>query len=425
MSLLEEFTQRSGSESGSASVRAWLASAPSNGSASSAGSSRGSSARPRRHRQRQRTHSSTGRAGRRSSESSTASSLRQLSDEHIRGGRRRSDAGSFATSDTTGSSRTTSTAASDATSRSATTGSDSQTLSSATGGAKSRASARARRRHSDATGCSNSSRSGSACKEFASDGAEILSMACLVERIAQEVNVGKSQRRTDMGIVQAARQKLGLPYEMLTLKEEALRIAAHLDWNVLLDKDRAAALERLEIWGKAKRVAVKQAMRQLRSVLFRQDQQKNEQMQMEILESKDSAKKKAKAIAAMPSCSELPTSPRAVLAVARERLALPDKSIHTLDFDDLLQEAQQVCFSYGIAVQLPDSPRADGAPSARSGTTSIDDGGSVAPSSSVVSTVVSTVDSVTQERNKMQDRIDGALGTFVRFNMIDWHSSCF
>ena len=410
MSLLEEFTQSTPSRS--ASVRAWLASAHSNGSVSSAGSSRGSSARPRRHRQRQRTRSSIGSAGRSSSS--------------------RSDAESFSTSDTT-SSRITSASASRDTSRSqvsapsSTAVSSSQELSGATSDAKSRGSrassatsdaksrgkhsnaSRGRRRHSDATGysSSNASGSGSACKEFASDGAEILSMAYLLQRIAQEVSVDKSQRRTDMGIVQGARQKLGLPYEMLTMKEEALRIAAHLDWNVILDEDRAAALERLQVLEKSKRVAVKQAIRQLRSALVRQDQQKHEQMQMEILESKDSAKKKAKAIAAMSFSSELPTSPRAVLAAARERLALPNKNIHTLDFDELLQEAQQVCFSYGIAVQLPDSPRADGASSARSGTTSIDDDGSVAPSSSVVS----TVDSMTQARNKMQDRIDGALGT--------------
>eukprot|EP01043_Picozoa_sp_COSAG02_P072895 COSAG02_NODE_13939_length_1329_cov_0.917886_1_plen_60_part_10 len=60
-------------------------------------------------------------------------------------------------------------------------------------------------------------------------------------------------------------------------------------------------------------------------MLVRQDRLKDEQMQMDVLESTDSMKKKAQAIDAISFSSKLPsaqttvpTSPRAVLALARE-----------------------------------------------------------------------------------------------------------
>jgi hypothetical protein len=241
-------------------------------------------------------------------------------------------------------------------------------------------------------------------------------MAYLLKRIAEEADLDDAQRRTDMGIVQGARKKFNLPYEPLTMKEEALRIAAHLEWNIVIDEDRNAVIAEFQAYEAAKRDAVKGALKKLRKVLVAQDHKKQERLQMEILEGTDSAKNKAEAIAAMSAASKLPgragsedipTSPRDILVLARERLAMPSKNVHKLKFDALLRETQQVCFSYGIELQIPDSPRSEGASTARSGASSEGGDGSVAPSS----TVVSSVNSVTMARNRLQDRIDGAIGT--------------
>ena len=82
-------------------------------------------------------------------------------------------------------------------------------------------------------------------------------MAYLLKRIAEEADLDDAQRRTDMGIVQGARKKFNLPYEPLTMKEEALRIAAHLEWNIVIDEDRNAVIAKFEAYEAAKRDAVK------------------------------------------------------------------------------------------------------------------------------------------------------------------------
>lgn len=278
--------------------------------------------------------------------------------------------------------------------------------------------------YSSYSGCSGYSGYSGYCgesdyTEFASDGAEIRSISYLLKRIAEEAELDDTQRRTDMAIVQVARTKFALPYAPLTMKEEVLRIAEHLGWDIVMDEDRNAAIEKAAAYDKQRRGAVKNSLKQLRGLLVRQDKLKEEQLQMEILESTDTGKKKAAAIEAMVAASKLPgrngvaavpTSPRAVLTLARERLAMPSKNIHKLKFDELLREAQQVCHSYGIVLDLPETPHSEGETAARSGSSesAAGDGASVAPSSS---TEVESMDSTKLSRNKLQDRIDGAIGT--------------
>ena len=133
-----------------------------------------------------------------------------------------------------------------------------------------------------------------------------------------------------MAIVQAARSKFALPYAPLTMKEEVLRITEHLvgshatcrcavtsgniltdcwrrqGWDIVLDEDHNAAVEKAKAHDKQRRDAVKNALKQLRALMVRQDKQKEQQLQMEILESTDTGKKKEKAIEAMLAASKLP-----------------------------------------------------------------------------------------------------------------------
>ena len=246
-----------------------------------------------------------------------------------------------------------------------------------------------------------------------SSGAEVRPMAWVLRRIADKAQLDKAQCRTDMSIVQSARDAFKLPYAPCTMREEVLRIAEHLGWNIVLVEDiedkRQAAAELLA----RKQAAVVGALKTLDEIMRRQDTKKEETMQMEMLEDADGkfaqTDEMVAALAASKSMDKGGRTARATLHLARQRLGMPTLDVFKLGFDDFAREAQEICYSFGIELELPSESEDDS--SDGSGTQrSVDTQPTVAPTEASTA-MSSTASSVKLAVGRMQQRIDGALGS--------------
>ena len=166
-----------------------------------------------------------------------------------------------------------------------------------------------------------------------------------------------------MSIVQSARDAFKLPYAPCTMREEVLRIAEHLGWNIVLVEDiedkRQAAAELLA----RKRAAVVGALKTLDEIMRRQDTKKEETMQMEMLEDADGkfaqTDEMVAALAASKSMDKGGRTARATLHLARQRLGMPTLDVFKLGFDAFAREAQEICYSFGIELELPSESEDD------------------------------------------------------------------
>ena len=246
-----------------------------------------------------------------------------------------------------------------------------------------------------------------------SSGAEVRPIAWVLRRIADEAQLDKAQCRTDMSIVQSARDAFKLPYAACTMREEVLRIAEHLGWSIVLVEDiedkRQAAAELLA----RKRAAVVGALKTLDEIMRRQDTKKEETMQMEMLEDADGkfaqTDEMVAALAASKSMDKGGRTARATLHLARQRLGMPTLDVFKLGFDDFAREAQEICYSFGIELELPSESEDDS--SDGSGTQRSCDTQPTAAPTEASTAMSSTASSVKLAVGRMQQRIDGALGS--------------